>query len=497
MPIPADLDIADIFNMHHSPIAQAARRERATFFDDTRTWVDPNGYRLSDRLWRQRADLRRELDNMVREAIGRGDDGLKVANDIERYLNPRYAPTRNAKGKIIRDGRKGVLTAKPRSGTGSYPARRLMRTEITRAHGVATQAVARKLGTALRWRLSGSHPKTDRCDAKASGGSRGLPPGTPDGVYKLADFPAYPDHPQCLCHIQHYTIQGDNELVARLRVDYGLASAEETANFSRVFNQASRMRSRGQAVPDSMFAPDILRAPRIAEVPRAPAWKPAMSRAEADRWAAGSIDDRVFAHATRAENYESLAAEGWNLERQSFGRLFGDGVYMTNSETLVTGYADMIAGAGNPARVLRTRVNIRTKLQFDDAETINGAHMWGTFQMRERAIGAADWEAFDAISLEIRTAHEAGEQAYAQFWEARNARLKAENFGFAPKGPVPLTEAERATMAEIQAGRISDPDAQIMTRWANEQGIDAFELVGGPQPQIVVFDPQRVTILED
>jgi hypothetical protein len=260
MPIPADLDIADLFEMHHSPLADAARRERAMFFDSTRTWVDPNGYRLSDRLWKQRGALRHELDTMVREAIARGDDGLKVAKDIERYLNPRYAPTRNAKGKIIRDGRKGVLTAKPRSGTGSYPARRLMRTEISRAHGEATKATAYKLGLALRWRLSGSHPKPDKCDENAQGNSRGLPPSAPGGVYWPQDFPPYPSHPQDLCHVQTWQPFGDNELVANLRQKYGLADDAEAANYREAANLAQQYRAAGQAVPDRWFSQANMRS---------------------------------------------------------------------------------------------------------------------------------------------------------------------------------------------------------------------------------------------
>jgi hypothetical protein len=483
MPVPGDLNIAELFEMHHSPIAVATRRERATFFDDTRSWVDPNGYRLSDRLWKQRADLRRDLDNMVRAAISRGDDGIKVAKDIENFLNPRYAPTRSAKGRIIRDGRKGVLTAKPRDGMGSYPARRLMRTEITRAHGEATKAVARKLGTALRWRLSGSHPKPDRCDSNAQGGSRGLPKSTPGGVYYPQDFPAYPNHPQDLCHIQHYMLQGDNEIVARLRVDYGLADEAEAAAYRNSANLAQQLRAKGKAVPDSLFDPDNLRfKPQIAEVPKRPEWRASMNADDAQAWAADSVDQRVYSHATTNAGAEGIARDGFDLSRKATGRMFGDGVYMADNASVVEKYAAMF---GDDAARIRLRINVGNQLEMDG-----------------RIIGqrGGGWGGVDMIKV---SDHANGGDIVRIYGELRDTRIKM--FDELAKLPTPnypgMTAEQRARISELQDILNSPPyddiDAAATTIWARENGVDSLRIYNSGVDQTVVFDPKRVTVIEE
>ena len=228
--MPIDRETQELFDIHNGPVAQFGRAQRAGYFDDTRSWVDPNGYKLSDRLWFAREDLRRNLDAMIVESLRTGEDAIKTSKRIERFLNPRYAPIRDARGRIIRDKRKGVYTGTPRDGMGSFPARRLMRTEVTRAHGKATIEAAKKLGNAIRWSLSGSHPKADKCDENAQGSSRGI---NVPGVYRIADVPAYPNHPQDLCHLQHWALKSDDDLVAELRVKYGLAPPEEVQAYSK------------------------------------------------------------------------------------------------------------------------------------------------------------------------------------------------------------------------------------------------------------------------
>lgn len=214
-------ELAELWRLLTGPLPAAARRQRAISFDDTRSWVDGNQRRLSDRLWTQRQEVRRRIDDRIRLALARGEDALTVARELEQYLDPAYAPRRTIRGRIIRDGRKGVATAMPRSGTGSYPARRLMRTEITRAHGQATVHASEAIGALVRWELSGSHPKPDVCDDNASR-DNGFGP----GVYRPRDVPRYPEHPQDLCTLSPYVIETDAELVARLRRIYGLDESD-------------------------------------------------------------------------------------------------------------------------------------------------------------------------------------------------------------------------------------------------------------------------------
>lgn len=215
---PTSREVAELVRVHGSAAARASRIVRSLGWDDTRTWVDPNGYRLSDRIWQQRQVVRSRIDSRIRVGIARGDDAIDIARDLERFLNPSLAPRRTVLGRIIKkNAAPGSLAGTPRGGTGSYPARRLARTEVTRAHGQATTKVAERIGSMLKWRLSARHPKEDICDEYA-GRDEGFGP----GVYSPRSLPSYPPHPQCICTISTHVVETDDELVARLRREFRL-----------------------------------------------------------------------------------------------------------------------------------------------------------------------------------------------------------------------------------------------------------------------------------
>src|SRR5690242_8163419 len=118
--------IDQLWQIHNSPERRAALLLNAYGFDTTRSWVDENGYRLSDRVWRARRAIRDQIDRVLREAIANGTDALEVAEILEQFLDPELSPVRNALGRLIRNQRKGIVTKAPgRSGYGSYAARRL------------------------------------------------------------------------------------------------------------------------------------------------------------------------------------------------------------------------------------------------------------------------------------------------------------------------------------------------------------------------------------
>jgi hypothetical protein len=205
------------------PLGQAG----AEAFDDTRSWVDPRGYRLSDRLWRARQADRDAIDAILRGAVASGDDPLKAAKRLEDYLTPeaqlvRYPadhpnPAKRGRVKPFSEQPKGVATRTPRSGMGNYAARRLARTEVTRAFGKATIQAAEfnPFVEGLKWNLSGAHSKPDECDSKARRSSRGMEP----GVYTVRDVPSYPTHPNCRCYLSPVTVKDTDAVVARLRRD--------------------------------------------------------------------------------------------------------------------------------------------------------------------------------------------------------------------------------------------------------------------------------------
>jgi hypothetical protein len=212
--MPTTEQIAELFAIHNSPERRRELLLRSYGFEDTRQWVDENGYRLSDRLWRARRGVRDQVDQVLRRAIASGQDALEVADILEQFLDPSYSPVRNALGRLIRGQRRAIVTSSPgRGGMGSFSARRLARTEITRAHGQATLMVADRtpFATGVRWNTSGAHPRPDECDRKAAG-----------SPYPTDRVPQYPSHPACLCVLTIETVSDVDAVVDRLRIQYDL-----------------------------------------------------------------------------------------------------------------------------------------------------------------------------------------------------------------------------------------------------------------------------------
>ncbi len=160
-------------------------------YEAPHTWVDPNGYRLSDRIWDTAEATRRKLDLYLADAIRTGKGSLAMSRELEQFLRPDRLPLR---------------TSAPYGTKASYDAMRLARTEITRAHGQAAQvsAAMNPFVVGMKWNLSLSHPRVDICDDYARGGANN------DGVYPLDDLPGYPAHPHCVTPGQVVTtLRGD------------------------------------------------------------------------------------------------------------------------------------------------------------------------------------------------------------------------------------------------------------------------------------------------
>lgn len=222
---PTAEQVRTLFRMHYSPEAKNERARRAAALDTTRSWVDPNGYRLSDRLWNARQDTRDAIDEIIRRAIADGSDALQVAKTLEAYLLPEARPLRDlATGRLIRNQPKQIVTAFPDArkvlagrspSKGSYPARRLMRTEISRAHGQAVMWAGERnpLSRGTGWSLSAAHPKRDQCDINATQDLYGLGP----GVYPHRSLPRYPDHPHDLCFLS--SVSERDPIMRRANID--------------------------------------------------------------------------------------------------------------------------------------------------------------------------------------------------------------------------------------------------------------------------------------
>lgn len=175
-------------------------RELRASYDPFHQFVDPNGYRLSDRIWRTSIDVRSRVDGLLDYHISRGTSAVDLADLLEPYLT---------RGGL----RQRTLT--PYGTEGSYAARRLARTEITAASGraVVNSSSSNPFVTGVRWVLSRAHRDIDECDYNANGGPAG------DGVYAPEDVPRYPNHPNELCTLAPVATGNVSDLIDELRVD--------------------------------------------------------------------------------------------------------------------------------------------------------------------------------------------------------------------------------------------------------------------------------------
>jgi hypothetical protein len=217
---PPTLDPEDIF-----------RPNLAAEIDDTRTWVDPNGYQLSHRLWKAGKLDRKQIESTLRAGLAAGASPLETAKAVEGLLNPSYQLRRDPdtfRPLPMSRQPKGVATLTPRqgpgqgvfrprnSGIGNYAARRLARTETTRAFGAATlkAAQANPFVERVKWLLSRNHPEPDECDQNAERSSRNQP----RGVYLLNEVPQFPNHPHEMCTIGPYVTREDiDDAIPRIR----------------------------------------------------------------------------------------------------------------------------------------------------------------------------------------------------------------------------------------------------------------------------------------
>lgn len=164
-------------------------------YESAHEWVDPNGYRLSDRIWQAGLRTRQKVDALLAEAIREGRSAESIARRLEQFLVP---------------GRAKVRTDKPYGTDASADAMRLARTEITRAHGEAARvaAVRNPYVEQMNFNLSHSHPRPDICDQLADG--------SPYPV-DSAPIPGQDTHPHCLCYLTSLVAQSPAEVTEELR----------------------------------------------------------------------------------------------------------------------------------------------------------------------------------------------------------------------------------------------------------------------------------------
>ncbi len=156
-----------------------------------------DGLNLSARLWRIHAGAARDLKSVVDVAVQRGWD---AEHALQRTLNItpelKHALDEAGAGAVARRLEAGLL-ANP--GNAAMKFRRVLRTEINRAHGERYKQLARadENVVGLRFMLSPRHPRVDICDEHAAADLYGLG----QGVYPVDECP-WPAHPNTFSYTE-------------------------------------------------------------------------------------------------------------------------------------------------------------------------------------------------------------------------------------------------------------------------------------------------------
>jgi hypothetical protein len=170
-------------------------------YEAAHTWVDPNGYVLSDRIWQSGERTALKIDAFLSDNIRQGRKTLAMSRDLEGFLLP---------------GRVGRRTRRPYGRDASSDAMRLARTEVSHAHAQMTLVASRAnpYVSGIDWALSYQHPRFDVCDGLATLGMTGQRLREP---YPLMAAPVPPAHPHCLCNARPAVTKRPDEVSAELR----------------------------------------------------------------------------------------------------------------------------------------------------------------------------------------------------------------------------------------------------------------------------------------
>lgn len=185
--------VRDMRIFRHNPFAE---------YEPAHTWVDPNGYRLSDRIWRTDEETRRKIDLLLGDMIEGGYSAVEIARRVEQFLIP---------------GRELVRTNRPYGSNGSYDAMRLARTEIARAGNQAAYISAYLnpyVGGIDIARSANGDRMCPICPQHATlgfGGERLRPP------YSVHSASIPPYHPHDMCYVLPVVRDNHSTVTQRLR----------------------------------------------------------------------------------------------------------------------------------------------------------------------------------------------------------------------------------------------------------------------------------------
>lgn len=166
------------------------------------------GLYLSDNIWSKSQNYRDTMTTIMQGAVAEGQDCAKTARMLDQYvLKGKKTLVDDYPNMIKRIGNRVPSDI-------SYESLRLARTEMTAAYGEGTlvSASINPSARGIKYILSNTHPKPDKCDEICGIDDYGLG----IGVYPIDNAPSYPFHPNCLCTVITVTEQ-PKDFVQRLK----------------------------------------------------------------------------------------------------------------------------------------------------------------------------------------------------------------------------------------------------------------------------------------
>jgi len=209
---------------------------------------------------------------------------------------------------------------------------------------------------------------------------------------------------------------------------------------------------------------------------------------DADKFVKDSVFKEDFYHTTNAENVASIEKDGFDLSKTGFGRVWGDGVYLSKDRSTAKFYEDRVKGN---VSTLVVKVNVKKpfRINLDDIDPEMG--YWTTVQNKLEQVEKG-------ISKRIKEL------------ESKYFKINEDNFKNAPfreKG-TNLTPEEIKIRGDYfeklrrEGKTIYNEKAKAITDAMQERGFDAFEIIDSRirsefgESQLLVFDPKNVLIVK-
>lgn len=166
-------------------LADSLTRGLSSTIETTVVRMTQSQFPLAERIYRTQVWMDGRVQVKINSALARGLTAREFANEAMDWFNP------NTPGGV------------------RYAAMRLARTEINNAfHAISVnQAAEKPWVNAMKWHLSGSHPKADECDTLANDDQFQLGP----GMFPPPQVPRKP-HPHCFCCVTPKVVEENDFL---------------------------------------------------------------------------------------------------------------------------------------------------------------------------------------------------------------------------------------------------------------------------------------------